>query len=125
MLTHGKHHGFSEEEFYAAYKLFFGTLGSEPRLRIINCLRKKKRNVSELMSELDMDQTSISHNLARLRRCGFVEVKSKGKFRSYSLNKTTIKPLMDIIDIHMRSHCIHILRSMTKDKKLGDGKNGM
>ena len=64
--------GFSEKELYDSYKLFFGTLTSEPRLRIINYLRKGKKNVSEIMDGIKMDQTSVSHNLARLKECGFV-----------------------------------------------------
>ena len=103
-------HKISEKELYKAYKIFFGTLVSEPRLKIINFLRKKEKNVSEIMSELKMDQTAVSHDLARLKDCGFVLVEAKGKFRYYKLNKKTIQPLMDIIDKHMKGNCIHILR---------------
>jgi ArsR family transcriptional regulator, cadmium/lead-responsive transcriptional repressor len=109
--------GFSDSELYDSYKIFFGTLVSEPRLKIINCLRKGKRNVSELMSELKMDQTSVSHNLARLRKCGFVLTEREGKFVNYKLNDKTIKPLMEIIESHMGKHCVHILRSMKGGKK--------
>ena len=112
ILEHAHHHGFDEEELYESYKIFFGTLTSEPRLKIINFLRNKKRNVSEIMQELNMDQTSVSHNLSRLKECGFVNVEIDGKFRYYSLNEQTIKPLMEIIEKHMGKHCIHILRSM-------------
>lgn len=104
--------GFDNEELYDAYKIFFGTLVSEPRLKIINLLRSGRRNVTEIMSELKMDQTSVSHNLARLKKCGFVEIEVEGKFRYYNLNKETIKPLMEIIEKHMGNHCIHILKSL-------------
>ena len=86
-------HKISKKDLYKAYKIFFGTLVSESRIRIINLLRKRKKSVSEIMSELKMDQTSVSHNLARLKQCGFVNVEIKGKFRYYSLNKETIKPM--------------------------------
>lgn len=102
--------GFRNEEVYDAYKVFFGTLVSEPRIKMINLLRKGEKSVSEIVSELKMDQTSVSHNLARLKKCGFVDVEVKGKFRYYKLNRTTIKPLMDLIDKHMNLHCIHILK---------------
>ncbi len=112
ILHHAHHEGFSEEELYKAYKLFFGTLVSEPRLKIINLLRKSKKNVSELMEELEMNQTAVSHNLARLKQCGFVIQEIEGKFRYYRLNEETIKSLMEIIDKHMLKNCIHILRAM-------------
>ena len=104
--------GFNESEVYYAYKLFFGTLVSEPRLKIINLLREGSKTVSEIVENFGADQTSVSHDLARLRACGFVEVEVDGKFRRYALNKATIKPLMDLIDKHMYGHCIHILKEM-------------
>ncbi len=108
--------GFNEKELYGAYKIFFGTLVSESRLRIINLLRKGKENVSQIMEELKMSQTAVSHDLARLKDCGFVLVEVEGKFRYYQLNKKTIQPLMGIIDKHMKGNCIHILRKQSEDK---------
>ncbi len=102
--------GFNEKELCGAYKIFFGTLVSESRLKIINLLRKGKKNVSQIMEELKMDQSAVSHDLSRLKDCGFVLVEVEGKFRFYQLNKKTIQPLMDIIDKHMKGNCIHILR---------------
>jgi ArsR family transcriptional regulator, cadmium/lead-responsive transcriptional repressor len=110
ILKRSRKEGFDEGEIYGAYKIFFGTLTSEPRLRIINLLRKEKKNVSEIMEELNMDQTAVSHDLARLKSCGFVISEIDGKFRRYKLNEETIKPLMDLIDKHMSKNCIHILR---------------
>lgn len=108
-LEHKHHKHISEDEIYNAYKIFFGTLVSEPRLRIINLLRNGKKNVSEIIKDLMMNQTDISHNLTRLRRCGFVNVETDGKFRYYKLNEETIKPLLELIDKHMSLYCIHIL----------------
>ena|SRR3989338_7912766 len=106
--------GFHECEIYGAYKIFFGTLCSESRLKIINLLRKGEKNVSEIISELKMDQTAVSHDLARLKKCGFVKSDVEGKFRYYKLNDETIKPLMGLIDEHMSQYCIHILHQGEK-----------
>ncbi len=118
ILKEHNHRKISEKELYESYKLFFGTLVSEPRLKIINVLKKKKMTVSDIMKELKMNQTRVSHNLARLKRCGFVVSEVDGKFRRYSLNKETIKPMIEIINKHMSEHCVHILRKM----KGGAGK---
>jgi len=107
---HGE--GFKEDDVFEAYKIFFGTLVSEPRIKIINSLRKKEKNVSELIEELEMDQTAISHNLSRLKKCGFVYGSRDGKFVYYALNEATVRPLMDLIDKHMQKHCIHILKEL-------------
>ena len=105
----------TEEEIYGAYKIFFGTLVSESRLKIINLLRNGKKNVSEIMSELKMDQSAVSHDLSRLKKCGFVKMEIDRKFRYYSLNEETIKPLMRLIDEHMSRYCIHILKEVEKE----------
>ena len=117
ILLHAHKEGFKEGEVYEAYKIFFGTLVSESRLKIINLLRKGKKNVSQIANELKMDQTSVSHDLARLKTCGFVTVEINGKFRYYRLNEETIKPLIEIIDRHMSLYCIHILHNMKGGKE--------
>jgi len=109
-FEHKHHEHLTENEIYSAYKIFFGTLFSEPRLKIINLLRHDRKNVSEISKELKADQTSISHDLARLKRCGFVDAEVNGKFRYYKLNEETIKPLIELIDKHMSLYCIHILK---------------
>lgn len=109
--------GFEEEEIYGAYKIFFGTLVSESRLKIINLLRKGKKSVTEIVNELKIDQTAVSHDLTRLKRCGFVNVEVDGKYRYYSLNKETITPIMSLIDSHMSQYCIHILKEMKGEKE--------
>ena len=97
---------------YEAYELFFGTLDNLNRLKIINLLRKRDKNVSQISKELNFNQTTVSHNLKRLEKCGFVKVEKKGKLHYYSLNKSTIKPLMNLIDNHMDAHCKHIIHEM-------------
>src|SRR3989344_5992410 len=97
MLQQCHEEGFKEVEIYGAYKIFFGTLNSESRLKIINLLRSGKKNVSEVMKDLNMDQTAVSHDFSRLKQCGFVECEIEGKFRYYKLNEETIKPLMGLI----------------------------
>ncbi|PIN93118.1 hypothetical protein COU56_03840, partial [Candidatus Pacearchaeota archaeon CG10_big_fil_rev_8_21_14_0_10_31_9] len=71
ILKHAQKHGLSEEDIYSVYKIFFGTLFSESRLKIINFLRRSRKNVSEIIKELHMGQANVSHDLARLKKCGF------------------------------------------------------
>ncbi len=115
LLQHCHQEGFQDTEIYGAYKVFFGTLVSESRLKIINLLRHGKRNVTELVTTLGLDQTAVSHDLARLKKCGFVKTEVEGKYHYYMLNENTIKPLMQLIDTHMSHYCIHILRGVKQD----------
>ena len=103
--------GFSEDDMYGAYKIFFGTLVSESRLKMLNLLQGSRKNVSQIMKSLGMSQTAVSHDLARLKKCGFVQSAVEGPYRYYSINESTIKPLLEIIVKHMGKHCTHILKA--------------
>ena len=93
-----------------AYNIFFGTLANENRTKIINSLRNGTKCVHEICKELKFNQTTVSHNLKKLLKCGFVFVEQKGKHRYYTLNRKTIKPLMSLIDEHMHQYCEKIAR---------------
>ena len=67
-------------------------------------------NVGEIEEKLKIEQSTVSHNLRRLKSCGFVEINVKGKYRYYNINEKTIKPLMNLIDIHMKKNCLMIIR---------------
>ena len=98
-----------------AYDIFLTTLANMNRLEIINSLRHRKLNVSEISQKTKLNQTTVSHNLNRLRTCGFVSADQKGKHRYYELNKKTIKPLMNLIDKHIKNHCSHLIKKSGGD----------
>lgn len=120
ILNHNHHKGkLTEKDLYEIYKIFFGTMVSKSRIKIINLLRKGEKNVSEITNVLKMEQASVSHDLAKLRRCGFVFSERRGAFMNYTLNKKTIGPLMNMIDKHMAEYCIHIWESVKKGEHNG------
>ena len=88
-----------------AYDRFLTTLSNKVRLAIINELRKNPKNVTQLTNELKIHQTTVSHSLKRLLDCGFVFVERNGKERVYSLNKRTIKPLLNLMENHVNNYC--------------------
>jgi DNA-binding transcriptional ArsR family regulator len=87
------------------YYLFFGNLANPLKIEIITCLKKKPMSVSELSSELKVEQSKLSHALALLRCCSIVKAKQDGKKRIYELNKETILPMLEIIDKHESKFC--------------------
>lgn len=101
-----------------AYKLFFSSLANINRLKIINTLRRGKKNVGEVCKLTGFEQTMVSHNLRRLEKCGMVFCEQKGKHRYYAVNKETIMPLLKMIDKHMEKYCCHVLN----EKKGGNKK---
>ncbi len=100
-----------------AYKIFFETLGNKNRLMILESLEKNPKTVTELSKKLGMDQTTVSHNLRRLQVTGFVKSKKIGRNRIYELNKNTVKPLLNLVDHHMRCNCGHLCKCKENEFK--------
>jgi DNA-binding transcriptional ArsR family regulator len=90
------------------YDIFFNTLSNRRRLRILEYLMDEEANVSQITSDLDMNQSTVSQNLKRLESCGFVNRRKDGKKRVYSLNEDTIEPLLDLIEEHVDKYCSNL-----------------
>lgn len=88
-----------------SYNLFFETIANKTRLRILESLQKKPMSVTEICTELNEEQSKISHNLKCLVNCHFLEVEKKGKQRIYSLNKDTMVPLLQLVENHVKKYC--------------------
>ncbi len=59
---------------------------AEPlRLRIVDVLREKPRNVSEIAEALGVEVMIASHHLGILKNAGLVERQKQGRFAVYKL----------------------------------------
>lgn len=95
-----------------SYKDFLQGLSNEHRLSIVNFLSlQKESSVNEISLALKMEQSAVSHNLNKLLDCQFVRVKKNGKQRIYSINSDTIKPLLELIDRHLKKYCYKSCKS--------------
>jgi len=57
---------------YVAKAEFFRTLGHPARIRILELLSQREHAVHELRSDIAIEQSNLSHQLAVLRRTGLV-----------------------------------------------------
>ncbi len=87
------------------YHYFFRNLANPLKIKIISCLKDKGKSVTELIKDLRVEQSKLSHALSSLKACNIVDVKQEGKQRIYSLNKKTIVPILNLIDKHAITHC--------------------
>ncbi len=92
---------------FKSYHVFFRNLANPIRTKIISALKEKQSSVTELAEKLKIEQSKLSHALAALKSCNIVDYKQKGKSRIYFLNKTTILPMLKIIDKHKCKYCKH------------------
>ena len=90
---------------HQSYHIFFTNLANPLRIGIILSLRNSEKGVTQLVKELKVEQSKISHALRNLKSCRIVDAKQKGKERIYSLNKKTIIPILNIIDKHAKDYC--------------------
>lgn len=85
--------------------IFFETLATKLKINLIIALKDKPLGVNELSQKVREERSKVSHALRTLLDCGFIAVKKEGRQRIYSLNKTTIMPLLNLIERHVEKYC--------------------
>ena len=83
------------------YHIFFSKVSNPLRIDIVTSLEDKEKSVSELVEELGVEQSKLSHALKELKECNIVKVEQKGKQRIYSLSKTIV-PILKLIKCHSK-----------------------
>jgi ArsR family transcriptional regulator len=73
-------------------------LADPDRLKIIQCLQRGPKNVSQLAELLDAEIANVSHHLGVLRHAGLVHDEKQGKFVLYSLAPEIIQG-GDVLDL--------------------------
>ena len=86
---------------YKTYHVFFSKLANPLRIKIITSLDKKEKSVSELVFELKIEQSKLSHALKELKECNIVNFKQEGKKRIYSLTPSIV-PILRLIECHSK-----------------------
>ena len=76
------------------YHACFEVLGNPLRIAIVQLLKAGPRSVSELVKETGEEQSKVSHSLAALKKCSFVDSERRGKQIVYSLRETFLKKIM-------------------------------
>lgn len=74
----------------------FKLIGDTTRCRILFALDQKEMCVCDLANVLDMTKSSVSHQLAVLRRSGVVKCRKSGKEVYYTLDDDHIVKLFEI-----------------------------
>jgi ArsR family transcriptional regulator len=74
----------------AVAALRFRALGDETRLRVLEILATGERCVADLMDELGLGQSLVSHHLRTLRQAGLVSVRRDGRWIYYSASDAAL-----------------------------------
>jgi DNA-binding transcriptional ArsR family regulator len=77
-------------------------LSTPSRVHILGCLREGQQTVSEIVEEVGMAQSAVSHQLRVLREMKFVIGERRGRQVLYSLHDEHVASLLDEAVFHMQ-----------------------
>jgi DNA-binding transcriptional ArsR family regulator len=66
----------------------YSAIGNQVRAKLLLCLAKKPKTVTELIGNCDLSQSAVSQHLLKLKQSGLISATKKGQFVTYSLKYT-------------------------------------
>lgn len=72
----------------------FKVFSDPKRLQILELLKERECNVSEIMEKLSLKQSTVSQHLRSLRECGVVTTKKDGREVTYSLRDDKVVEIL-------------------------------
>ena len=93
---------------------FFKTLGHPARIRVLELLSEREMAVGEILPIVGIEASSLSQQLAVLRRAGLVATRKEGSAVYYSLTSTDVADLLAVARVILT-------RVLTDQTELLDG----
>jgi len=112
-----------ETEKVARYADMFAALGAEARLQIVRLLLSAHPDgliVSDIQSELQIPNSTLSHHLEKLRMEGLVSVRKDKQWLWYSANAEALQDLLGFLyaECCTRSRVVEPIKiTATKSRK--------
>ena len=82
------------KESLEAIAEFFSALSDSTRIKIVSALSISPMCVSDISTVLELNQTTVSHQLRNLKNIGVVKCKRQGKVAFYSICDKNILDVM-------------------------------
>ena len=86
-------------EKFNDYAILFKALSDPNRLLIINYLLDSERCACKILEQLQITQSTLSYHMKILCESKIVSSQKEGKWMHYSLNKSKIKELYEILEV--------------------------
>lgn len=77
-------------------QLFFKAFGDATRLRILFAMQNSEMRVNDLAEVLNINQTTLSHQLSKLKAQALVKTRRDGTSIYYSLDDDHVKAILDV-----------------------------
>jgi DNA-binding transcriptional ArsR family regulator len=87
-----------EQNYLDVKAKFIRGFSDKTRLQILECIKNGEKTVSQIVEELQGNQSNISQHLACLKGCGIIVGRQEGKFVYYSLRNEKSKEMLELFD---------------------------
>lgn len=77
---------------------FLRGFADKTRIQILECIKDKEKTVSQIVAEVQGNQSNISQHIACLKGCGMILGRQEGKYMYYSLRNEHIRELLLMFD---------------------------
>ncbi|XQY92581.1 ArsR/SmtB family transcription factor [Metabacillus sp. HB246100] len=68
------------------------------RIQILDCIKHEEKAVSQIVKEIEGNQSNISQHLACLKGCGLIVGRQEGKYVYYSLSNHKVRDLLTMFE---------------------------
>ena len=86
---------------YIVQARIFKAMSDENRLKILELLKEKSYNASELLDEMDFGQSTLSHHMKILLNAEIIQGKKRGKWIIYSLKKEAFEEMREWMSTYL------------------------
>jgi DNA-binding transcriptional ArsR family regulator len=87
---------------------FFKVLSNPIRIQILDTLRSGEQNVNYISQYLEVDASSVSQQLAIMRRLNLVKIRKQGNFVFYSICDPAIFKVLDAALEVFNNHLVEL-----------------
>ena len=77
---------------------FLQSFAHKIRIQILECIKDEEKTVSQIVTDLEGNQSNISQHLACLRGCGLIVGRQEGKYIFYSISNQQVRDLLKMFD---------------------------
>ncbi|NAP00948.1 metalloregulator ArsR/SmtB family transcription factor [Halomonas sp. MG34] len=78
---------------------FLHGLSNKTRVQILESIKEDEKTVSQIVQDLNGNQSNISQHLTCLKGCGLVVGRQDGKYVYYRVRNQLVRDLLTMIDV--------------------------
>ncbi|WP_088051960.1 ArsR/SmtB family transcription factor [Virgibacillus dakarensis] len=78
---------------------FLHGFSHKTRIQILECIKEEEKTVSQIVDDLNGNQSNISQHLACLKGCGLVVGRQEGKYVYYRVRNQLVRDLLTMFDV--------------------------